>query len=61
MVFEYKGLLGSVRYSRENQCFYGNILDISGLVTYEAGSIAELEKELRFAVDDFLHKEKKAS
>ncbi len=56
MVFEYRGLLGSVCYSREEQCFFGKILDISGLVTYEAESIPELEKEFRFAVDDFLNK-----
>jgi hif-contiguous protein B len=56
MVFEYRGLLGSVCYSREDQCFFGKILGILGLITYEAGSIAELEKEFRFAVDDFLHK-----
>ncbi len=59
MVFEYRGLLGSVCYSREEQCFFGKILDISGLVTYEAESIPELEKEFRFAVDDFLIKKKR--
>ena len=53
-VFEYKGIYGSVEWSQEDGCFYGNILNISGLITYEARNIYDLEKEFRLAVDDYL-------
>jgi predicted HicB family RNase H-like nuclease len=52
--FEYKSYLGSSNISIEDKCLHGKIEFINDLVTYEAQTIEELEKEFRLAVDDYL-------
>ena len=39
---EYKGYLGTVEYSNEDNCLYGKIIGIDDLVNYEAQSVEEL-------------------
>jgi predicted HicB family RNase H-like nuclease len=51
---QYKGYSGSIEASIEDRCIHGKILFISDLVTYEAQTIDELEKEFKIAVDDYL-------
>ena len=51
---KYKGYLGSIEPSVEDNCLYGKILFINDLITYEAETVSELEKEFRAAVDDYL-------
>lgn len=51
---EYKGFIGSVDVSLEDGVVFGKILYINGLVTYEAETVPELEKEFQAAVDDYL-------
>jgi len=51
---KYKDYYGSCKVSHEDKCLHGKILFINDLVTYEAQSVPEIEKEFHDAVDDYL-------
>ncbi len=51
---EYRGCLGSVCYSAEDRCYYGKILDINDLYSYEGSDLSELETAFYEAVDEHL-------
>ena len=48
---EYRGYVGSVEYSKDDECFFGRVLGISGLISYEGESVQELKKDFQDAVD----------
>lgn len=51
---EYKGYLGSVEFSQEDALFYGRVLGIRALISYEGSSAAELVADFHGAIDDYL-------
>jgi len=51
---EYKGYVGSVEFSESDGCFFGKVLDVPALISYEGTSTAELAEDFRTAVDDYL-------
>ena len=51
---EYKGYVGSVEFSEEDALFYGKVLGIRGLISYEGTNAAELVADFHGAVDDYL-------
>lgn len=51
---EYKGYVGSVEFSEEDALFYGKVLGIRGLISYEGTNAAELVTDFHGAVDDYL-------
>lgn len=51
---EYKGYLGSVEFSEEDALFYGKVLGIRALVSYEGSTAQELVADFHGAVDDYL-------
>ena len=51
---EYKGYLGSVEFSEEDALFYGKVLGIRALISYEGTNAAELVADFHGAVDDYL-------
>jgi predicted HicB family RNase H-like nuclease len=53
-VLEYKGYLGEIRFSNEDEIFYGKIVGINDLVNFEGNSVKQLKKAFRDAVDDYL-------
>ncbi len=53
-ILEYKGYIGRVEFSAEDKVFHGKIEYINDLVTFEATSVEELEKEFKTSVDDYL-------
>lgn len=53
-MMEYKGYLGSIRYSDADRLFYGEIAYIRDLVSFEGADVDSLEKSFREAVDDYL-------
>lgn len=57
---EYKGYLGSVRYSDEDEVFHGKIEFIRDLVTYEGTDVKSLKNAFREAVEDYLAQCRKA-
>ncbi|MBM4144905.1 MAG: type II toxin-antitoxin system HicB family antitoxin [Nitrospira sp.] len=50
----YKGYIGTVRYSEEDEVFYGKIEAINDLIMFEGKSVKELKKAFHEAVDDYL-------
>lgn len=51
---EYKGYVGSVEFSEEDALFYGKVMGIRALISYEGVSAKELIDDFHGAVDDYL-------
>lgn len=51
---KYKGQIGSIEHDLEQGVLYGKLLFINDLVTYEAESLRDLEKEFKTSVDEYL-------
>ena len=51
---EYKGYLGSVEFSEEDALFYGKVLGVRALISYEGQTARELLEDFHGAVDDYL-------
>lgn len=50
----YKGYIGSVHYSAEDEVFYGKIEAINDLILFDGESVQELKKAFHEAVDDYI-------
>ena len=50
----YKGYIGTVRFSEEDEVFHGKIEAINDLIMFEGTSVKELKKAFHEAVDDYL-------
>jgi len=53
-LIEYKGYVGSVEFSQEDELFYGKVQGIRSLISYEGTNAAELMADFHAAVDDYL-------
>jgi predicted HicB family RNase H-like nuclease len=51
---EYKGYVGSVEFSEEDSLFFGKVLGVRSLISYEGTSAKELVEDFHGAVDDYL-------
>lgn len=51
---QYKGYVGSVEFSEEDSIFYGKVLGIRSLISYEGETAKELLEDFHGAVDDYL-------
>ena len=51
---EYKNYLGSVEFSEEDGLFFGKVLGIRALISYEGTNAKELINDFHGAVDDYL-------
>lgn len=58
-VVTYRGYIGSVRYSAEDEIFYGKIEAINDLILFEGHSVQEIKKAFHDAVDDYIETCKK--
>ena len=50
---EYKGYLGSVEFSEEEAVFFGKIMNIRSLISYEGKNVMEVSEQFREAVDEY--------
>lgn len=50
---EYKGYLGNVEFSEEEAVFFGKIMNIRSLISYEGKNVMELSEQFREAVDEY--------
>lgn len=50
----YKGFIGSVAFSENDNVFFGKIEGIDGLVNFEGESVSELTSAFHEAVDDYI-------
>lgn len=53
-MLEYKGYLGSVEYSDDDEALHGRLEFIRDLVTYEGNDAKRLKAAFQEAVDDYL-------
>jgi predicted HicB family RNase H-like nuclease len=53
-ILTYKGYIGTVHFSSEDDVFYGKIEGIRDLVSFEGQSVDELKKAFQEAVEDYL-------
>ena len=51
---EYKGYVGSVEFSEADGLFYGKVMGIRALVSYEGESARQLVDDFHASVDDYL-------
>lgn len=51
---EYKGYIGSVEFSEEDSIFFGKVMGIRSLISYEGENAADLISDFHDAVDDYL-------
>ena len=51
---QYKGYTGSIAACLESGCLHGSIQGINSLITYEADTLPNLEKEFHASVDEYL-------
>lgn len=54
-MMEYKGYTGMVEYDDDDGVFYGKVLNLRDLITFEGSSVRELRKAFRDSVDDYLN------
>lgn len=50
----YRGYVGSVEFSENDGVFYGKVLGIHSLISYEGANAMELVDDFHGAVDDYL-------
>jgi predicted HicB family RNase H-like nuclease len=50
----YKGYIGDVEFSAEDNCFFGEILGTQSMITYEGTSVEEITADFHNAVDSYL-------
>ena len=50
----YKGYIGSVHFSEDDDTFYGKLEAINDLIMFEGESVRELRKAFHEAVDDYI-------
>ena len=53
-VLNYKGFIGSVHFSADDNVFFGKIEGINDLVTFEGKSVNELISAFHFVVDEHI-------
>ena len=51
---QYKGYVGSVEFSEEDEIIYGKVMGVRSLISYEGENEKELLNDFHNAVDDYL-------
>ena len=53
---EYKGYVGSVEFSEEDALFFGKVLGVRALISYEGENARDLVEDFHSAVYDYLER-----
>ena len=53
-VLTYRGFIGSVRFSAQDDVFFGKVEGINDLITFEGNSVKELKDAFYFVVDEHI-------
>ena len=51
---EYKGYVGSIEFSAEDALFFGKVMGIRSLISYEGENAQDLIDDFHTAIDDYL-------
>ena len=52
---EYKGYVGTIEYSPEDNIYYGHLLNIEDSISYDGSSVEELYIDYQGAVDFYIY------
>jgi predicted HicB family RNase H-like nuclease len=53
-LLQYKGYYAEIHFSSEDEVFYGKLIGINDLVSFEADSVKGLKKAFKEAIEDYL-------
>lgn len=53
-LIQYRNHVGTVEFSKNDGVFYGKVLEINALISYEGATVEELEKDFHEAVDEYI-------
>ena len=53
-MMEYKGYIGVFEFNPEVDAFHGTVINTNDVITFYGKSVAELRKEMRLSIDDYL-------
>ena len=53
-MIEYKGYRATVDFDGEAKVFYGEVIDLNDVITFQGESVKELEQAFHDSVDDYL-------
>ena len=53
-LLEYKEYYGTVEFSASDNIFFGKVLGINGLISFEGDSVQSLKEDFEGAIDDYL-------
>lgn len=53
-ILEYNGYYAKIQFSPEDQVFFGKLIGINDLVTFEGDTVKGLQKAFRESVDDYI-------
>ena len=53
-IIKYRDYIGSAKFSKEDNVFYGKVIGIPSLLLYEGESVADLIDDFRSIVDEYL-------
>jgi len=53
-VLSYKGFIGSVHFSTDDNIFFGKVEGINDLITFEGESVQELKNAFRYVIDEHI-------
>ncbi len=53
-ILKYNDFIGSVHFSMNDEVFYGKLVGIDDLVTFEGSSVDGLKKSFKEAVEDYI-------
>lgn len=51
---QYKGFTGSVEYSKDDDCLFGKVINIDGLISYEGRTLTELRYDFEQSIEFYL-------
>lgn len=54
-MMKHKGYTGTVWFDDEAEIFYGEVMGIRDVITFQAESVAELKKAFKESVEDYLN------
>ena len=53
-MMEYKGYIGVFEFDPEIDAFHGTVINTNDVITFYGKSVAELRKEMRLSIDEYL-------
>lgn len=54
-MIEYKGYYGEASFDDEDGIFYGEVIGIQDVITFQGDSVAEAESAFRDSIDEYLN------